>query len=425
MATVGDRSQGTTEDDHHHLPHPDVHEVERWALEGVLSTLALAWTALVIVVALAIAWPETTARFPGVAPLVRDTTSWALLIALVGVGLGVIAKLGGARHVGPITAGACVLGTIVVLAPIVGMWRIASEHGASISLFENLEKVTNTGYPVPERSVTYATIDGQELALDVWVPGSTTAAPAPVTAGAAPRPAVVMVHGGGWVTGDRGTVPLWNQLLNDRGYAVFDIQYRLATPSTPRWDQAAGDVLCAVGWVKAHAGDYGIDPARVALMGESAGGELVLQAAYGTGGKPTAPTCPTPDPSVRAVVSFYPGTEFVSLWQSDSAMGFMRPWVEAYQGGTPDAVPAHYDASSPVRQAKAGVPPTLVLHGLEDDTVPVEQTTQLSDVLSGVGADHEEITLPLMEHAFDHSWHSLGTQVARDVVPRYLAQHLG
>jgi len=259
----------------------------------------------------------------------------------------------------------------------------------------------------------------------VWVPGSTTGAPIPGAAAAPRRPAVVMVHGGGWVGGDRGPVPLWNELFNDRGYAVFDIQYRLATDTVPGWDRSASDVLCAVGWVKAHADDYGVDPARVALFGESAGGELVLQAAYGTSGQPTVPSCPTPDPSVVAVVSMYPGTEFVSLWGSEDAPPIMKLWVQAYQGGTPEQVPDHYQASSPVKQLRPGAPPTLLMHGLEDDVVPVDQTDQMEVALTNLGIEHEVITMPIMEHAFDHSWHSLGTQIARDVVPRYLDQHTG
>jgi acetyl esterase/lipase len=417
-----DDEPGAAEQGHEHH-HARAHQIERWTLEGVLSIVSFAWAVLVIIVAMTVIWPDSTTKLPGVASLVRDTTAWALLIALMGIGLAGLTMWSGARLAGAGTLFIGVVGTIVVLWPVVGLASVAHEHDASISLFENLTKVANTGGPVPERSVTYATVGGEALALDVYVPGSSTAAPIPGAANAPRLPAVVWVHGGGWVSGTRGQSPEWYRLLNDQGYAVFDVDYRLATPTQPRWDQSAGDVLCAVGWVKAHAADYGIDPGRVALAGESAGGQLVLQAAYGTAGKPTVPSCPTPDASVRAVVSLYPGTEFTSLWASNSADGLMRPWVEAYQGGPPPSVPERYEASSPAKQVRPGAAPTMLLHGIEDGVVPVEQSESLGDVLTDIGVEHEDVILPLMDHAFDHSWHSLGTQIARDAVPRFLGQH--
>lgn len=63
---------------------------------------------------------------------------------------------------------------------------------------------------------------------------------------------------------------------------VFDIDYRLATPTSPSWQQATGDVKCAVGWVNDHAARFGVDPERIGLLGSSAGGHLALLAAYST-----------------------------------------------------------------------------------------------------------------------------------------------
>jgi acetyl esterase/lipase len=89
---------------------------------------------------------------------------------------------------------------------------------------------------------------------------------------------VIVVHGGGWRSGERSDFPSWNAWLADTGYVVFDIDYRLSPP--PAWQDAPADVACAVGWVKENAARYGVDPERVALMGRSAGGHLVLLAAY-------------------------------------------------------------------------------------------------------------------------------------------------
>lgn len=120
----------------------------------------------------------------------------------------------------------------------------------------------------PSQTVTYLGADASSVRrLDMWL--------VPEGAGARGRrhPAVVLVHGGGWDQGSRGgsLLPGW---LAGRGYVVFDIDYRLATPTSPSWQQATGDVKCAVGWVNDHAARFGVDPERIALLGSSAGGHL-------------------------------------------------------------------------------------------------------------------------------------------------------
>ena len=80
----------------------------------------------------------------------------------------------------------------------------------------------------------------------------------------------LLVHDGVWGAGSRSTTPHWDLWLAEKGYVVFDIDYRLAPP--PRWQDAPGDVKCAVGWVKLNADRYDVDTDRVAHVGYSAGG---------------------------------------------------------------------------------------------------------------------------------------------------------
>src|SRR5205809_1043712 len=140
------------------------------------------------------------------------------------------------------------------------------------------------------RTVRSATVDGADLNLDVWLPrrGSGRLSPA-----------VVLVHGGGFVKGSRSETPQWDRWLNDAGYAVFDVGYRLAPPA--RWDQSAADITCALSWLRSNAARYGVDPDRVALGGRSAGGNLALSAAYTT---PTS-SCGGPPVRVRSVFALF------------------------------------------------------------------------------------------------------------------------
>ena len=93
-------------------------------------------------------------------------------------------------------------------------------------------------------------------------------------------PALVAVHGGGWVQGVRTAFQYWGPYLAARGMAMFSISYRLATKGKT-YPQAVQDVLAGVQFVRGKAGEFGIDPQRIGLMGASAGAHLASLAALG------------------------------------------------------------------------------------------------------------------------------------------------
>src|ERR1700756_4462350 len=110
--------------------------------------------------------------------------------------------------------------------------------------------------------VAYANHDGVELAGDLYLPQ-----------GAKSAPALVAVHGGGWVQGARSAFQYWGPHLAARGIALFAISYRLATKGK-MFPQAVQDVLAGVQFVRGKAAEIGVDPQRVGLLGASAGGHL-------------------------------------------------------------------------------------------------------------------------------------------------------
>src|SRR6059036_2444613 len=113
--------------------------------------------------------------------------------------------------------------------------------------------------PVERRAgVVYANHDGVSLAGDLYLP-----------AGGGPFPALIAVHGGGWQAGARSSFQFWGPYLAERGYALFAISYRLAKKGEKAFPQAVHDVLAAVQFVRASAGQFKIDPERIGLFGAS------------------------------------------------------------------------------------------------------------------------------------------------------------
>src|SRR5881392_2483436 len=122
-----------------------------------------------------------------------------------------------------------------------------------------------------ERNVSYGQAGGQNLVMDVYLPK-----------GQERSPVVVMIHGGGFVGGNRDLNTQLSLSLTQQGFAVFNIDYRLA-PRFP-YPSAVNDVETAVLFIRDHADDYHIDPARIAAFGTSAGGTIASSVgAHGKG----------------------------------------------------------------------------------------------------------------------------------------------
>lgn len=218
-----------------------------------------------------------------------------------------------------------------------------------------------------QENVEYTRIGDVSLRMDLNVPE-----------GKGPFPAVILVHGGGWIAGDRKVEvkPLF-QPLTDAGFAWFSISYRLANDPM-QFGAAIQDVESAVRYVRAHASEFNIDPNRIALVGESAGAHLAAMAAL------TGPV----DTHVAAVVAFYGPTDLVTLAKtSPHVPSFIRDQVR----GTPfeNLLMAALQQLSPVNHITRDMPPFLLIHGTADNLVPYSQSEQFYDRAKAVGAPCE------------------------------------
>ncbi|MBC8167199.1 MAG: alpha/beta hydrolase, partial [Bryobacteraceae bacterium] len=210
--------------------------------------------------------------------------------------------------------------------------------------------------------IEFSRPSGHALTMDAHIPE-----------GPGPFAAVILVHGGGWEAGDKRAAfiqPLFEP-LDKSGLAWFSIDYRLA-PKDP-YPAAVLDVEEAIRYVKGHAREFRVDPARLALMGESAGGHLVALVA----------TRSKAGTSVAAVVPFYGVFDFESLVESRGVARAFKNFLGISDLSEKSrAILREASASTFV---KPGLPPFLLIHGTQDTAVPYGQSVKFCAQLKSAG----------------------------------------
>ena len=231
------------------------------------------------------------------------------------------------------------------------------------------------------REVEYARVDGQALKLDLYLPKK------PVGA----LPVVVWIHGGSWNSGSKDFCPIG--FMAARNVAIVSINYRLT--ETAAFPAPLFDCKGAVRWLRAHAGEYGLDAGHVGLFGASAGGHLALLLATtenhpelegDVGGNLNFSS------RVQCVCAFYPPTDLNRLVTDPAARTHDNGDVAKLIGG---AVAYHLDqaaAASPLTYVDKSCPPVYLLHGSADKLVPPEQSVWFYEALVKAGVPaHLEI----------------------------------
>lgn len=278
--------------------------------------------------------------------------------------------------------------------------------------------------PRPDQTLTYATVAGQALSVDIYAARPT---------GPEGTPAVLVLHGGDWAGGQRGEGAATSAWLRDQGFTVFDADYRAAeqpTSGLPPFMSQIGDVKCAVTWVKQNAAGsiWNIDPKRIALMGRGAGGHLALMAAYAASDPKLPSTCVggtsagDTDATVAGVVTYYAPTDlsFAFSTSPNRRAADLSGRLSALLGGTPSSVPELYKTFSPVERVSDKSPRTLLVHGGRDQIIDKDHVERLADKLHAAGVRHDTLLLPAAQHRFDAVPHGLSTQLADAVVLRFL-----
>ncbi|NKZ01868.1 alpha/beta hydrolase [Nocardiopsis alborubida] len=341
----------------------------------------------------------------------------------------------GARSTGAVwrrrlaAAAAAANGAVLVaaLVPPASVWSAARAEGARLDLGEYAAGLATSADRAPETRVYLRTgesavgdaSDPQDLELDVWEPAERE--------GEAPLPIVVNVHGGAEDL-PQSLLPRWDAWLADSGHVVFDVDYRYFPDGD--WSVPVSDVKCAIGWAREHAAEYGADPGRVAVTGQSAGGLLALLAGYSSD-EEIPPSCDVPDTGVDAVAAWYSvadgtaGAPEVPWRQRHSPMGEdLLEESERLMGGSLEELPEEYAMSSPITYVSPEVPPTLLIMPGHDLFLGPEDNRRLAARLDAAGVPHRLLEIPWAEHMFDLNWGGFASQVARHGLDGFLDEHL-
>ena len=220
-------------------------------------------------------------------------------------------------------------------------------------------------------------------------------------AGAAPHPAIIIVHGGGFVGGTsrNGSEAYCADFLAPAGYAIFSINYRLAPPAN--FTDMIADVQRSVRFVRHNAGRYGVDPEKIVVLGGSAGGYLSNMVGVLPPNADPSATDPVDRESdkLAAVVTLYGISDIATMPHFEQL-----DKLHLISQGTPTS--AEVSAASPISHVAAGEPPFLFIHGDHDLSVPIQQSLRLQKALQAAGNHADLITIPNGPHATG-SWHTL------------------
>lgn len=245
--------------------------------------------------------------------------------------------------------------------------------------------------------------------------------------GDGPFAAVVCVHGGAWQAGQRGDLHHMARHLAQNGYVAASITYRLAPKH--RWPAQIEDVKCAIRFLRANAKKFKIDPDRIAVLGESAGGHLSLLAGLmrakddfeGKGGHGDASS------QVQAVVNFYGPTDFRTWVVPPLGENLLRLGIKKDSSillkellGTADRKEPIMAKASPVAYIHKGAPPILTFNGTQDALVPDAQARELHEALKKAGVTER---LEILVDA-PHGWGGALREKTNRTTVDFLDKHL-
>ena len=273
----------------------------------------------------------------------------------------------------------------------------------------------------PTQLIEYANVQGTALHAHVFA----------AEAGEPPHPAILFFFGGGWSSGTpRQFYPFAAQLAKE-GFVAIPMEYRVRQRHGSSIPDSMADAFTAFRWAQDRAGELGIDPARIGLIGSSSGGHLALLAAIqpdleahrGTAvvGGPDAEQASA---AVNCVVALWPVSDPLHRFDYAQRVG-REELVAAHRRYYRDE--DHMREASVQRALAHGeaqrLPPLLVVQPGEDANVPREMTLELVSAYQDAGGVLSYLFLPGLPHAFAYQASADTTRLARDILT-FLARHL-
>jgi len=245
------------------------------------------------------------------------------------------------------------------------------------------QKEKDSDYSLAEKTqpdVSYGSHASQKM--DIYLPAGRTTSSTKV---------ILVVHGGGWSSGDKADFNSYIDTLKRRlpGYAIFNLNYRLVSGTSNQFPAQENDVKAALEFIHSKRNEYNISDKYV-MLGASAGAHLSLLQAY----KYTSPV------KIKAVVDFFGPVDLVDMYNNPASILAPPAALAAVVGGTPATHLSLYQQSSPVTFVSAQSPPTIILHGGLDPLVSPAQALMLKNQLQAMGVVHQYVLYPSESHGW-------------------------
>lgn len=263
---------------------------------------------------------------------------------------------------------------------LTGHAQLSDAEKAVVLLGQHFRVQTNIVYKVANR---------YEAKLDVYRPSHP----------AGPRPALMMIHGGGWLFGSKEDSVLYLLPFLQMGFSVVNVEYRMGSVSLA--PAAVEDCLCALHWIGRNAKEYEFDLGKLVITGGSAGGHLALTTAMIPPSAGFENECAYEDdqgwtgtfvdsrPKVAAVVNWFGITDVAGMLEgAPDARGYAIEWI----GNAPNAF-ALATSVSPLAMIRPGIPPILTIHGDQDPWVPYSDGARLHEALQKAGLTNQLLTI--------------------------------
>jgi len=241
------------------------------------------------------------------------------------------------------------------------------------------------------RNLEYRRVAGTVLELDVVAP----------TEDGSKRPAILQIHGGSWVMGDKREQgwPLLSHLAAN-GWVCFNLNYRLSPGAT--FPDHLIDLKAGLAWIREHAAEWNIDPSFIAVTGGSAGGHLAALMGLTANDPEYQPGFEEADTSVQAAVPIYGVYDFTSRLGTNRLPFWYRRLERQIMKAFRDEEPDKFRRASPIERIHPDAPPFFIIHGDRDTLAPVEEARDFADALRKIS------TAPVLyaelegaQHAFD------------------------
>jgi len=272
------------------------------------------------------------------------------------------------------------------LLPLFLFFAIAGISRAQLSEGERAAISIEHGYEITP-NITYFVGNNFEAKLDVYRPKEAKS----------PTPVVLLIHGGGWVAGEKEHNALEGVPYMEMGFAVVNVEYRLAKVSLA--PAAVEDCLCALHWVARNAKQYNFDLTKIITSGGSSGGHLALTTGMIPSSSGLDAECAFHDdwsnakadplPKVAAIINWYGITDVAGMLQGPN----MRSYAVSWFGSLPNREEIARQVS-PLTYVRAGLPPIITIHGDADPVVPYSDAVRLHEALDKAGVRNQLVTIP-------------------------------